>query len=1084
MWSLALLLLVQTAVFGFGSYRFEVVAQTGDRTAAGNTITNLGTGPSINDSGQVAYIVTIQDGRQGVFASGESVAPSWRLEDFEVYPGTTVRGLSSAFRFGDVLQINNSGQIAWRAAARDGQVSFIFRLGSKRDDFRIVAKTHWSYLTTLLLSPFRGPGLLWWEGLSPQVSLNNPGRTVFSAIPRWAPRFKLIATPRSPENSDHDSLDDYHYYSFEDLEVFLDKGELAPRLFPLVADNDRTVLRRGHSSESPIVVFADATLDYSTAFMVATPADFHALGQAPGISDDGEVVAYMGDHKTKGRGIYISILFEYGFSEPIKVAGAEDGFRALALEPRVGVNRSGRGIAGEYTLAYMAFGPEGKLGLYTTATNLAPRPLQHPVVETCLVAEEGDEIEGLPGRINDIKIYDPINNKGQLAFWASTSAGGQAIVRTRAPLLESFDANPHFTYPYFLPFEEPSEYLLQYLADFEPFGFSDEQEKQVNAIVADGVSLLLLRTTIPEPVRGEVTFTLEHSLEGSLGSVGTVWSVDDVSLCSQAGDRGDWDFEAPAGDTAVSVEVFVHDGKAYAFALYRAPRNFDWDESAISGAASSERVRPVTIRANFSPSSSAEHRGAMMQKDIYVVRPPVLLVHGTWDRPSGWDDFPLWKGSANAQNGFSSLDSDYPFTVFRLDYEANNAGRLETNARLILPQIEDAVGRFRTCGAFQNVGIHRVAATQADIVTHSYGGPIVRKASQIQSHPYSAGTDTPPADGRNFRTDSNWGYGYIHKLITLSGTHKGSQMAPHTARVNALSGGKINELAIKRATTGYPFSWPIFVSENRIDCGALADQNVVSEALQLLKQTIYPSHAVVGSGLYERSVPSNASTFWIVPLEDAPFCLFWWLMMGDLFDFSEEAVGKRNGPYALGSGSVNPFDDLTTARRLVNYVFNLDHDEGAQPNTINPLPWSAEGGGDAPNYDLTARLSSMRGGLEGDAVTDVRHLDPDGSASDAFVGQLTHLTEIGGTAVAIALANKIAFLLRQSAASKYFARFPAVEEIIDEFDRMMIDNFPQDQVEAELLVYPPDLQVPPCFEDEVRVRLERGENGLDIIQTP
>ena len=121
------------------AYNLQVIARTGDTTPAG-TITALGTGPSINDAGKVAYVVSVQDGRQGVFVSGEAGARSTLIDTFSV-GFSTFSGLAQNFYFPDVVQINNRNQIAWKVWSRDGLFSFIFRLGSSAADFKIVAKT-------------------------------------------------------------------------------------------------------------------------------------------------------------------------------------------------------------------------------------------------------------------------------------------------------------------------------------------------------------------------------------------------------------------------------------------------------------------------------------------------------------------------------------------------------------------------------------------------------------------------------------------------------------------------------------------------------------------------------------------------------------------------------------------------------------------------------------------------------------------------------------------------------------------------------------------------------------------------------
>lgn len=1053
---LVLLLLIQTIVLASGSYHFEAIAQTGLPLQPLGTIQSLGWGPSINDWGTVAFTGEDEDGVEGVFVGdGDSLEERAHLIDGFYYNTVSrINGLTTFYDLGDVVQLNNQNRVVWRALADDGLFGFVLRAGSTSDDFKIVAKKYYPRVDFPWLtaeSPF--------SWLHPWVTMNNDGRIVFSGTLRSSPYSTRLCTPQDTESGGHSSYDDYYFSG--------SPGETV-NLFPMLADSDYTCVRGGGYSTSPLLLFSDETL--AGAWYLAEPPDYDMIAEKPSVSDDGVFVAFMGTHETLGGGIFGDIG-----RGPFKIAGVPgDGLIALYPAARVGVNRSSGSSTTDYTVAYLASRQEtGALGLYVTDVDIT-KPASPAFSEPNLVIEVGDALPNL-GTIQSIDIYDPVNNSGQLVFWVNTTTGKQAIVRTLGPTLESFDANHRYS-PLDFPLDLPTESYMANLADFEPVNFDDDEDRQVQAVAADGVSLLLLRMTIPESLEGKVTFTLDDSSEDASGPLGTLWQVDDVTLKSLAEEKGNCDLEAPAGETTLSVEPILHDGKTFAFALYRAPRNFDSDGSASVGALSPDRVRSITIQADFSPLASSERDRVVKQKTIHVVRTPVLLVHGTWDGPSGWDSCPLWKGSANKENGFLPQDPDYPFTVFRLDYELNNAGRLETNARLILPQIEYAIGQFRTCGAFRDTGIYRVAATQADIVTHSYGGPIVRKAAQLQSYP----VDSYPAnisftDGRSFRTTYNWGYGYIHKLVTLSGTHKGSQMAPHTARVNALSGGKIKKIAIQRSTTGYPIAWPIFISENRIDCGALADQNVVSPALKSLMEATYPSHAVVGSGLFEHSVPGNTSTF-LLPLESAPFATFWWLMLGNPLDSSPEALEKRNGPYCLGSGSVNPYEDLTTARRLVNYVFNLDHEKGAQPNIVDLSPWPE---GDGPNYDLTVRLSSMRGGLEDDAVTDVRHLNASDALTDGFVGQLTHLTVIGDREVAQKLGLRIAFLLRQPTVSKYFGRFPAVTTLIDKFDKEMMEKFPD--VENELQVCPPEFNVPPCFEDEARERLNQGENGLDII---
>lgn len=1070
----ALLLLAQATVLASEPYQFEVIARTGDKTAAGNTITGLGNGPSINDAGQVAYTLEIADGRQGVFVSGEPSARSALIESFPVGP-VTVGGLSQNFHFPDVLEINNYSQVAWRVWSRDGLFSFIFRLGPTRDDFRIVANTDYERIDTSMLdmpSPFSGPFPYPSKGLHPWVALGNSGRTVFSGMVGSNAR-TVLATPRNPETSGLTSSEDYYFSS---------SFPGNPNLYPVVTNNDYILARAGGESSDPLLLYDSPELN--AAWYIAESPDFTAIGEQPGISDDSTLVAFSGIRSSTGIGIYgeasagvfkIAGVSGDGHHDPGETwtdrnnngrvdPGEDNGpFSAFYSNARVATNHAGDGDPNSYTVAFLASGTiegstaPGPLGLYTVKVDVSNRADPN-FSDPQRVVETTQSILDLPGTIDSITLYDPINDQAQLAFWVSTTTGRQAIVRTKAPILESFDANPHFTFPNLLPLDESSEYFLESLADFEPLGLGEDENPQVSAIAADGVSLLLLRVTFPEAVEGQVTFTLDHPADGPRAPLGTLWAVDSVDLRSEEGDAGDWDLEAPAGNTSVSVETFSHDQKAYAFALYRAPRNFDWDESAIPGASRTDRIRPVTIKADFSSDSSGESNGATMYKGVYVVRPPVLLVHGIWDSPSGWDNFPLWKGSANEENAFLSLDPNYPFIAYRPSYWINNDGRLATNARIILGEFYRIISEFRTTSAFNPYGISRIAAAQADVVTHSYGGPITRMAAQLAP-------DNDPrtiAGATNFRNRYNWGYGYIHKLITVSGPHKGSPMSAHTARVNEMSGGLLATLPV------------LFGREQRIHCGGLADLHVVSPVLQSLEEARFPCHAVVGSGVYENSVPGNAESFWI-PLEHVPFRAIHYFA-----SLAEEWPNPYSdaGPPELGVGQppLIPMPPLLpeTARRLVNYIFNSPLEEdayeaGAQPTIDNPRPWPQ---GDGPNYDLSVRLSSMLGGLDSDsdAVTDILKLDPDA------VGKLTHLHELGEEVIELPIT--IRFLLQQPAKSSYFGRFPAVADIMDGFDRAMMAEFPQEDVERDLLLG----NVDACNEDELAEVFRRSENGVASIR--
>ncbi len=387
-------------------YDLEVVVRTGDRTPGGNTITNLGRGPSLNEAGKVAFTARIQSGLPAVcLKTGEN----WE----RVFP----RG--SPLVVGDSLQVNTSDQILWFEYTDDGQLYFVSRLdaasggptigrGSKDAD-----------------EPARFREILPWP------TLNNKGRGVFCAD---LPGGGTVLAARSDGSSDHDVSEVLPGY---------------PTLIAMVADNDYTVVRWGDDPADPILLFT--TADFLQAEILADATSFTSLGQKPAISDDGVFVVFPGQHKTRGAGIFgwenylrfkIAGLSGDGILDPAEIwmdgntngkvdVGEDLGpFSAFHSGSRLGVNLSGNGNPKSYTVAFLAAtnGP-GTVGLYTIEVDVTDTASPN-VSMPRLVAQVGDfpSVDRFPGRITEIVLHDPINSNGQLAFWVNTDAG-QAVIK-------------------------------------------------------------------------------------------------------------------------------------------------------------------------------------------------------------------------------------------------------------------------------------------------------------------------------------------------------------------------------------------------------------------------------------------------------------------------------------------------------------------------------------------------------------------------------------------------------------------------------------------------------------------------------
>ncbi|MCA9409399.1 MAG: PASTA domain-containing protein, partial [Candidatus Omnitrophica bacterium] len=394
-------------------YEFEIMGQTVPPSTEINTLTSLGTGPSINDAGKVAFTGHIK-APDGSDVYGTFVKNGTALERNFIFGDPAI--------FDDYVQINNNDQVVFRHHTNDGLFSFVPRLDSNEGGPTIGTGS----LTDFFETPF--------DVVLPPVTLNDSGQTVFSADIG----VNTVLASRDDGIKDH--------FISAALNNF-------PALYPMIANNNTTVVRWGGNIDSPLLRFVD--LNFNSANFIAESADFKAIGEQPGMSDDGNVVAFVGDHRSQGFGIYISLFNGNDFT-PIKVIGIngdghldlnetfidlnEDGefnngevdigtLNNFSLQPRVGVNRSHSGFMKTYTLAYIGFSTTGKLGFYTSTIDINDLD-DIKVSIPALVLEEGDVISELDtAAINNIKIYDPINNGGELSFWVSTTSGKQAILK-------------------------------------------------------------------------------------------------------------------------------------------------------------------------------------------------------------------------------------------------------------------------------------------------------------------------------------------------------------------------------------------------------------------------------------------------------------------------------------------------------------------------------------------------------------------------------------------------------------------------------------------------------------------------------
>jgi len=252
----------------------------------------------------------------------------------------------------------------------------------------------------------------------------------------------------------------------------------------------------------------------------------------------------------------------------------------------------------------------------------------------------------------------------------------------------------------------------------------DSSMVQMEGVVADGVSPLLLRWKVPGP--GEVEWSLQDPESSSTALMGTLVSLDSSEV-----------------DT-VSIQVPVvaiggpsaADREFFALAVYTAPVDFDRPGTLDNNT----NVRYMGIVARYRPDGSPTPNLAAAEV-VRVERPPVLAVHGLWSEPSAWDPLteiredPRWKDRWNA-----------------LSYKKVNGQSLAITS----PHIKGGVESLTE--AMTN---RSVVAARVDVLAHSNGGIMLRKF----------------ADGPEYRRADNMGRGDYHKVLFFDSPHHGSPLA-------------------------------------------------------------------------------------------------------------------------------------------------------------------------------------------------------------------------------------------------------------------------------------------------------------------
>jgi len=296
----------------------------------------------------------------------------------------------------------------------------------------------------------------------------------------------------------------------------------------------------------------------------------------------------------------------------------------------------------------------------------------------------------------------------------------------------------------------------------------------VNGVASDGATRLLMRTLAGLP--GTACYEITSTSDLDQGTIETPLQVTD------------------------SVN-----GLNYAFSLYDAPANYG----------DSTNSRTVEVTFTFTP-NIGNGATTSFPADLTVLRPPVVLMHGLWSKPSAWSgDF---------------VRNDNWHTTVKGDYQSNNAAHFQVNVPKVKEAIDNALKQFRA---------NMNAATQVDVIGHSMGGILTRLYAN---------------SAQNTRVD-NFNLGDVHRIVTLDTPHWGSTLANLLVSLHTVAPGKVDLIG------------DVIGSVTK---GAVCDLAENSPALQGLGATPVPGAALNASGgtfpayrtAIENILTANVCTGW------------------------------------------------------------------------------------------------------------------------------------------------------------------------------------------------------------------------------
>lgn len=365
---------------------YNMVAETGTLIDGYGPVESLGTGPSINDVGKVSFM-----GWDTTFVLGNPQDNRVFLENSGTIEINFVNtDLQKVARY---TQVNDNDQIAWQDYTVPDDRTRIRRLDDPLGGI-VLGTGSVSNTSEQFQLVIEWPSINDFGYGTYGADLHAGGGTVLAL---YDATFGTVTTT----------------------------GPLSgfPEFSPMMSNDNQTIVRGGVGVNSPIVLFTDETLNNSLE--LANQTEFTALGNRPGISDDGRVGVFTGNHTTAGEGLYLARIISPTQFARSRIAGL--GINT-DLDKRASVNLASETTPNDYIVTYFTEAVLGHESLYMIEVNVDDD--FNPVVGTPqLLAEEGAALDILGETVTDLDTYDAVNNRGEIVFWVQGQSGKEAIVR-------------------------------------------------------------------------------------------------------------------------------------------------------------------------------------------------------------------------------------------------------------------------------------------------------------------------------------------------------------------------------------------------------------------------------------------------------------------------------------------------------------------------------------------------------------------------------------------------------------------------------------------------------------------------------